>query len=159
MNPGYIKLSIKTNWVSYVARVLAFSANQYIYLGGCDSDVCMTPEEFRELCDSIGFDVDYTVDPDEIDGDRAPLNGTNENGDTIYYRKSLDSGEWVLDIDPARYTLDKESFSPDRVDVKGDELVLEDVCGTRPSSGYGNSGFAHAEFRLGSNGAKVVETH
>lgn len=119
----------------------------------------MTPEDFRSMCNSLGFDVEHTVNPDDIDGERTPLKGTNSNGDIIYYRKALNGDAWVIDIDANGYTLDRDSFQESDYRVQGGELVIGNASGTRSSSGYGNTGFANAEFRLDGGGAEIVERH
>lgn len=122
----------------------------------------MEEDRFRTICDRLGFDVEPTLSDDErakLDGDREPLTATNDNGDTLYYRKSLDGKGWILDIDAGGYTLDKKEFTDDDISVEGNTLVIDDASGTRPSSGYGNAGFAHAEFRLDESGATIVERH
>lgn len=115
----------------------------------------MTPEEFRTLCNKIGFEVENTVDPSEIEGDgRVPLMGTNSKGDTIYYRQALNGDSWVLDIEPDGYSLDSNGFDPDRVSISNGTLTIHNISGSRGR----NKHFQDATLEMSSDSTKVTET-
>lgn len=121
----------------------------------------MTPEEFRSLCNDIGLEAEQRMDPSELpdDAERVPLLAENDNGDCINYHIGLKSDEWIVSFDLEGYTLDSNEFSKHDIETVGDELVISGVSGTRPSSGYGVSGFTDGEIRVGKDGASLLERH
>lgn len=112
----------------------------------------MDRSEFRRKFERLGFEVSEEEDSEVLCAE-------NNAEDKIWYSMDVDTQEWCLYFDLDRHSLDDATFDFHEVDFRDDKVVVDPVSGTRPSSGYGVTGFNDTILEVDKHGVNLLERH